>query len=290
MLLVLGASSLIQCGSSGASPGFNQVDAGVDAHGGADAGSAGTKHPGHDASLDAPRLIQTDTSTPGDASACTQLSIGILGGPGANPSSDFQAWLVSAGTSVQRIQNVAPAPTLTAATLAPFDVVILDWLTRDYTPAEAAIFASFVSARGGVVSMSGYSGDTTSDWHANTLLAPLELAYTGALLSGPVTDFAVHPITAGLTSVTFEGGYAIADLGGAASSRTPIGFLPGLGDSGIVPVAYAVEMSMGRAFVWGDEWIEFDSEWSMIPEIKQLWIQAFAWIAPANKCKLAPPK
>ena len=42
----------------------------------------------------------------------------------------------------------------------------------------------------------------------------------------------------------------------------------------------------GRAFVWGDEWIEYDSEWSSMPRIPELWLQVFAWIAPANRCML----
>jgi hypothetical protein len=223
---------------------------------------------------------------------CQHLNIGILGNHGSNASSNFQSWLVSAGTSVQRIQTTAPTPAITAATLQPFDVVILDWLTRDYSAAEASVLAAFVSAGGGLVSMSGYDGVTTDDWHANSLLAPIALAYTGQLLNPPgaevpVTDFASHPITAGLTSVSFKGGYAIADLGGSASSRTPIAFLPDPSGSGVLPVGFAVQMSKGRAFVWGDEWISFDSEWSTIPQIKQLWVQVFAWISP-NTCPITP--
>ena len=117
------------------------------------------------------------------------------------------------------------------------------------------------------------------------LLDPLEISYSGALLSGPVTDLAPHPITAGLTSVVFKGGYALSELGGDASTRTPSAFLPAAG--GDVNVGYAIQMGSGRAFVWGDEWIEFTSEESMFPP--QLWVQAFEWISPANKCALMPP-
>jgi hypothetical protein len=113
---------------------------------------------------------------------------------------------------------------------------------------------------GGVVSMTGYDGNPTDDWHANSLLAPLQVAYGGALLSGPVTSFVSHPITVGLTSVTFAGGYAISDLGGAGSTRTPVAFLNPNG--GTVNAGVAIQMGAGHAFVWGDEWIEFDSETS----------------------------
>jgi hypothetical protein len=215
---------------------------------------------------------------------CTQLEIGILGNPGADTSSDFQQWLVTSGAGVQRIQTTPDEP-VTTTTLQPFDVVVLDRLTRDYTPSEAATFAAWVAAGGGVVSMSGYDGVTTDDWHANSLLAPLEVAYSGPLLSGPVTDLATHPITAGLTSVVFEGGYAVSDLGGHASTRTPLASLPAAG--GNVNVGYAIQMGAGRAFVWGDEWIEFTAKESLFPP--QLWVQAFGWISPANRCSLTPP-
>jgi hypothetical protein len=221
----------------------------------------------------------------GDADAeCMQLDIGIFGNPGAYDSStDFEQWLIRSGAGVQRIQTT-PGEPVTAATLQPFDVAVLDWLTRDYTASEAATFAAWVAAGGGVMSMTGYN-NTIGDWHANSLLAPLEIAYSGPLLSGPVTDFATHPITAGITSVVFEGGYAISDLGGHASARTPIAFLPAAGDD--VNVGYEIRMGAGRAFVWGDEWIEFLSMGSTFPP--QLWVQAFAWISPANKCVLTPP-
>src|SRR6185503_8752201 len=110
----------------------------------------------------------------GDAdAACTQLDIGIFGNPGAYSSSDFEQWLVMSGAGVQRIQTT-PGEPVTAATLEPFDVVVLDWLTRDYTTSEAATFAAWVAAGGGVASMSGWDNVTTDDWHANSLLAPLE--------------------------------------------------------------------------------------------------------------------
>jgi hypothetical protein len=294
----IGAAVLLGCGSGG--HGGAGAGTSTSSHGGSSTGGAGGSGAGGsgggggtagadggplDAGSDGALFI--DAGSLDAAGACTHLNIGIFGNPGSNPSSNFQTWLVMSGTSVQRIQTTTTEP-LTAATMQPFDVIVLDWLTRDYTPAEAALFASWIAGGGGVVSMSGYDGVTADDWHANSLLAPLQLGYSGPLLSGPVTSFATHPITAGLTSVTFEGGYAISDLGGTASTRTPIAFLPS--GSATVNVGVAVQMAEGRAFVWGDEWIEFDSEWSTQPQIKQLWVQVFGWISPANKCALNPPQ
>jgi hypothetical protein len=45
-------------------------------------------------------------------------------------------------------------------------------------------------------------------------------------------------------------------------------------------------MGAGHGFVWGDEWIEFDSEWSAMPQIPQLWLQVFTWISPPSRCML----
>lgn len=222
-----------------------------------------------------------------EASAgCARLNIGIFGKQGANNSSNFEQWLTRAGTSVQRIQTTPDEP-VTAATLAPFDVIILDCLTREYTTDEATSFATWVSAGGGVAALSGYYDSTDIDWHANSLLAPLGVAFQGDRVWGPVTSFATHPITQGLTSVTFTGGYPVADLGGSAGTREPIGFIP---HTPPVPTAFAVQMGSGRAFVWGDEWIEFDSEWTAIPQIPQLWVQVFSWLAPKTTCQLKPPK
>ena len=259
-------------GSGGATArGGNVGSGGVSSSGSGGAASGeGGFHPG------------TDAGTGDGDAGCAHLNIGILGNPGSNPSSNFQIWLEARGTTVQRIQTTADVP-LTAPDLAVFDVVVLDLLPRDYTADEAAIFAEWVSAGGGFASMSGYEDDTTQDWHANSLLAPLGLAYALPRSWGPVTQFAAHPITTGLTSVTFTGGYLVSDLGGNASTRTPIAFLPGTPAN---VVGYAVQMGAGRGFVWGDEWIEFDSEWSAMPQIPQLWLQVFNWVSPASRCML----
>ena len=241
-----------------------------------------------DADVDASDAAPSDASDSGptfgdakvpDAGGCTTLNIGILGNPGSDTSANFQKWLVAAGTSVTRIETQSTDPPITSGTIAGFDVVILDWLARDYTSNEASVIQARIAAGGGLIAMSGYNG-TSTDFRANVLLAPLSVAYTGGLLNGPVTTFATHPITQGLTSVTFNGGYAVGDLGGGSSTRTPIAFI------GTPAVAQAIQLGSGRAFVFGDEWIEFDSEWSAMPQIPLLWLQVFNWISPPSRCML----
>ena len=242
--------------------------------GGHAAGSTGGTSPVPDGGV----LVVNDAS-----STCTRLNIGIIGNPGSNPSSNFQSWLEARGTTVQRIQTTADVP-LTTDALEPFDVVVIDFPARTFTADEAAIFAAWVNAGGGFAAMSGYHDDPSQDWRANPLLAPLGLAFAGDRIWGPVTMFADHPITAGLSSVTFTGGYPVAEVGSSSSTRTPIGFISANGNK--TPVAYAVTMGDGKGFVWGDEWIEFDSEWSSQPQIPRLWLQVFSWLAPGDRCML----
>ena len=267
-------------GALAASGGSGGASSASSSAGGVGVGGARNNGGGLNLDLDAGPLEQ-DAAT-----GCSHLNIGILGNPGSNNASNFEQWLMKSGTSVQRIQTTASEP-MTSATLQPFDVVVLDCLTRDYTADEARTFAAWVSAGGGLAAMSGYHDDTSIDWRANSLLAPLGVAYSGDRVWGPVMKFAPHAMTAGLTSVTFTGGYPVSDLGGVTSTRTPIAFIPGTPEK---TVGSAVQMGAGHAFVWGDEWIEFDSEWSAYPQIPQLWVQVFAWISPMTKCLLNPPK
>lgn len=226
-----------------------------------------------DASADDTGLpIFPDAATGDGAPKCNVLNIGILGNPGANPSSNFQTWLQNAGTTVKRIQT-APNVALTAQEIAPYNVIVLDWLAHDYTAPEAAIVKAFVEAGGGLISMTGYNG-TATDFRANALIGELGVTYGGGLVSGPVTTFVSHPITKGLTSITFAGGYVVSAPGSSTNVRTPIASIPA-GN-----VAWAIEASKGRAFVWGDEWIEFDSEWASMPPIPRFWQNSVEWASP----------
>jgi len=286
LLAVLALPACSSAGSDSADhPGLGSAgSANAPSSGGATSAANGGASAGNGLNLD----VDAGTTTPdqGGDTGCTRLNIGIFGNPGSNSSSNFEQWLTKAGTSVTRIQTTADEP-LTAATLQPFDVIVLDCLTRDYSADEAQSFAAWVSQGGGVAAMSGYHDDTTVDWHANSLLGLLGVAFSGERIWGPATSFAAHPITRGLSSVTFTGGYPVADLGGSSSTREAIAFIPSTPPK---PVAFAVQMGAGHAFAWGDEWIEFDSEWAALPEIPQLWVQVFAWMAPTNSCELKPLK
>lgn len=222
---------------------------------------------------------QIDDVDLGNDGICDCLRIGVLGTPGVNPSANFQAYLEARGTTVTRLHDSA-APDLDLATLQQFDVVLLDRLVRDYTAVEAQLLADWVASGGGVMSMTGYTGQQPDWGRPNSLLATIGLGYLGNnLLNGPVTNFVAHPITEGLTSVTFLGGFLVEETN-PSGVNTVVATL-GTGSAGTVQ-----QRDLGRVFVWGDEWIEFDSEWSSLPEIQQLWVNILAWLGPQNTCQL----
>lgn len=208
------------------------------------------------------------------------LHILLLGAPGLRSSSNFQAWLTAQGTMVMRRDDTSPPDTVTAALLAGYDVVVLDRLLRSYSAAESDVLRDYVAAGGGLISMTGYDGSADRP-QSNSALVSLGVEYLPGLQDGPITRFVTHPTTAGLSSVTFAGGYYVGELAGATgATNTVVATFPPVGDGGLGPTAgLAQERGIGRAWIWGDEWIEFDSEWTTMPEISTLWANVLGWVS-----------
>jgi hypothetical protein len=43
-----------------------------------------------------------------------------------------------------------------------------------------------------------------------------------------------------------------------------------------VPVGVALELSSGRIYLWGDEWVSGDAAWTS--DCETFWLDAFAWL------------
>jgi hypothetical protein len=222
-----------------------------------------------------------DVDAGGDG-VCDCLRIGIIGLPGSNPSSNFQSWLEALGTTVQRVNKV-PDEAFDAALLASFDVAVFDRLVRPYTDEEATALATWVSKGGGFVTMTGYTGSPAPDFYPNVLLAPYGLAYGGALSSATADTFFPHPVTEGISSVTFLGGFVVTDTPVAGSKNTA------LAANAAGTISFATEHGAGRGVVWGDEWIEYDSEWQKLPQIQKLWVNIMSWVGPQDHCVVGKP-
>jgi len=211
---------------------------------------------------------------------CDCLDIALFGNKGANPAAQFEMWLEAQGTQVDRIQldNTPLTPQL----VDKYDIIILDRLVRSYTPGEATVMQDWVLAGGGLMSMTGYTGAPPDVTYPNSLISPMGLTYNNSkgIISGPVTQWVPHPVSKDITSVTFLGGFYIDLVDDGIGQNTIVATLPA------GPVAVAQVRKDGKLFIWGDEWIEFDSEWQNIPQIKQLWANILSYLSPANFCSI----
>ena len=224
---------------------------------------------------------QIDDVDVGMDGICDCLNIALVGNQGANPSAEFQAWLEAQGTQVDRI-STNPNELLDKATLNKYDIIVLDYLVRGYTPDEAMTTQTWVEAGGGLMAMTGFTNQQFAADRPNTLIKPMGLSYNTSkgFFSGPVTQFVAHPITMGLTSISFFGGLYIDIVQDGVGVNKTIMTLP----QG--PVGVVQERKNGRLFIFGDEWVEFDSEWKNIPQIKQFWVQTLSYLGPKESCQV----
>jgi hypothetical protein len=200
------------------------------------------------------------------------LAILLIGAPGQFSSSNFQVWLEEQGAAtVSRIHESGTAAALTNADLQAFDIAILDNLIRDYTPEESEVLSQWVRSGRGLMSLNGHTG-VSDRTRGNSLLLELGVEHVAELRSATVTTFHAHPLTTGLTSLTFSGGYRLGNLPSGEGSVVVAEITDGA-------VGLALVRGSGRAFVWGDEWVEFDSEWQSLPEVKTFWINALSWLS-----------
>lgn len=221
-------------------------------------------------------VIPDDEEPPSNDDVC---SVAILGDPGSNPSANFAAWLGERGPVVERFESVTALPALTAAELSRFDVVFLDWLAPDTSVGiSPSDLGSWVMAGGRLVALSGYGDYPEALAVQNDLLLPLSVGFdTTGPIWGPVTQFVPHSITTGLTSLTFIGGRSISHLPDDEVLMT-------VGDPADA-VCVIGQRGSGKVFLFGDEWITYDSEWSAEPEIEQFWVNVFSWL---GDCDITP--
>ena len=121
---------------------------------------------------------QAVACTNGDECICATLTVAVIGTPGdwgaaSNSSAQdsdtaFQDWLNSSSAGTAKVDNYKAKPTLTPDFLAGYNVIILaglgtdsnvgPWWTFDAT--EISAVADWVTNKGGgLISLSGYSGD-----------------------------------------------------------------------------------------------------------------------------------
>jgi hypothetical protein len=207
--------------------------------------------------------------------APTGPRIAFFGSAGSYDEDSLMAFLHAYPAEVTR--DEANASRVTAAALAAYDVVVLDALARSFDADEAATFAAWIRRGGAVLSLTGFVKDDSTWQKPNSLLADLPVQYTAPFIPGAtdhgdscpggVTEFTASPLTAGLRTLPFCGGYGVSVGDGAITIATIQG----------AAVAGASAYGSGRVYLWGDEWVEYSSTWPS-SDVQTFWQNAIDWL------------
>lgn len=217
---------------------------------------------------------------------CDCLLLATLGAPGEWGEGDvFDDWLDS------RSDNGAAHlgdQELTAELLDGYQVVVIqDLRGREYSSAEVEVLEAWVAGGGGLMTLIGY-GSPDERTNVNQLLDPLGVSYgetqilaKDGSVTRPVTNWFEHPTTEGVTRIGVDNGYPVLGAGTVIAEE----------DEHVV--ARAVVHSEGRAFVWGDEWITYNSEWegdaAADYQVERLWVSVIKWLTPVSECQVPIP-
>lgn len=217
---------------------------------------------------------------------CDCLRIATLGEPGEwGAGNVFSSWLDA--RSALGAQHLGDSE-LTAASLADHQVIIVQNVSeigREYTDAEVAAFRAWIEAGGGAMTLIGFA-DPDERTNVNRLLSPFDIQYGseqilqrqgGATI--PVTGWMTHATTDGISQIGVDNGYPVT--GGATLLATEDAH----------DLARAAQAGAGHVFVWGDEWITYDSEWNDRPEyqVELFWVNILKWLSPQDECQVAIP-
>jgi hypothetical protein len=194
--------------------------------------------------------------------------ITILGVKGTLPNTMHDAWITSVA---QNRSAITGNTTIDDAALANTEVILLLDPQKTYSAAESEAIANVVKRGGGLLATTGYGPATDLDLFNAALLAFGTQSLDLANNQTPVTDFASHPITAGVTSLPFMGGNKIVTT---VPSATTIARFNG------VDVATAFDFESGRVAVWGDDWVASDLAWDA--NTLRYWDNALAWVWPTQ--------
>lgn len=267
--------------------------------------------------------------TEGADCTCPTLTVAVLGKPGkwgANPAGDsdtaFQEWLDSSSAGTAAAHVYASKPTLTSDFLAQYDVIILASLSEDssagpfwsFDDAEVAAFRDWVENQGGgVIALTGYSGDSAEAKPTNQLLAFSGVTYkadgawavcsdwticgcagSSTLSTWVKTDPVIADLSNNVTTIGFENGRPINVPTDAHVVAT------GQSNAGSENVIVGKLTGTGRVLVYGDEWITYTSQWTgagvdpskctegyypqEIYQTAQFWFNMIKWVQPRATC------
>jgi|GEM_PF-449472 len=183
------------------------------------------------------------------------VRVRFMGAPqvhGTSSEAELMALVTSeTGLSPVRIQGNTSAPTLAATDLVGTDVLVIESLLRDYSEPETQVVADWVAGGHGLIVLNGFTSDGA---RAQSFVKSYAVTF-GALIqpttAAYVSTFAVHPLTAAVSSLYFFGGFPMT-----TSDPTAVQFA----SIGLTAVGLALTHGNGRVAVWGDDWIVLSEE------------------------------
>jgi hypothetical protein len=284
-------------------------------NGGGASGSGGTIDLGTpEGSTDAkaPRAQRCD-----DAGRCTCFNIASIGMPG---DTGFQGTdNTSAFTNYLNMESSASVdmyemkPTLNAAFLDQYDVLIIQWLADSesggtgsgywtFSSDELAALKTWVQAGGGIITLSGYDASTQEVVPLNQLVqAVTDMSYGTADVLGTVStsNYCLgesDPLGGWIQSTPI--GKHIDEVG--AFHGRPVN--PGTATvdctDGTYVYAAHEDVGMGHVFSYTDEWVTYTSQWfgidagascvdasaATVYQVPQFWYNAISYASQATQC------
>jgi hypothetical protein len=303
----------VACSASSNSSGAAHNNSNDSSNGGTGSTSATGSQPGYVAS-DASNANGGSSSgdgqvvpcTNGDDCICPTLTVAVIGtrgqwGASSNPNGEdpdtaFQDWLNSSSAGTARADNYTTKPTLTPDFLAGYNVIIFAGAGDNsnvgpwwkYDQAEVDAVADWVTnKKGGLITLTGYTGDPGEVDAKNALLAfsgvaynkdgviPLctlvdatnnELCWCSGGNARPVidwnrTDPVVDKLSLGVTMIGLDNGHSInapanAHVAATATAKNNDG------TTTTYNVMVGEIVGEGRVLAYSDEWITYTSEWN----------------------------
>ena len=264
--------------------------------------------------------------TDGVGCTCPPLNVAVMGKPGkwgANPNGDsdtaLQEWLNSSSAGTAKVVNYASKPALTPDVLAPYNVIILASLSDDsntgpfwsFDTSEIAAFQAWVEDGGGVITLTGYSGDGGEIKPVNQLVGFSGITYNpdglyadcpnwsicGCAHSNPITTWnRTDPVIANLSnSITMVG----LDNGRSINAPADAHVAATIGAKNAL---VGKLVGKGHVLVYADEWITYTSQWNgegnpsasdpsckgFLPQdtyqTAQFWYNMIKWSQPSATC------
>ena len=238
--------------------------------------------------------IIDDVDAEGDG-VCDCLNIATIGqiGPWSNGGNVFKNWLDA--RSPQRAVELGDQ-VLTDELLSKLQVIVVLYAAtfevngnnnqavpahHAFSDAEVAAFQRWVERGGGVMTTTGYTSDEAREnMNVNRLLAPFGIGYSDTKLDvdGYIRNWSSHPLSSGVMNINTMNGVEPTTTTGVTVAR----------DQANHVALQASEAKLGHVVVWGDEWITYDSQWTMVQDqqVERLWLNIFKWLSPAKVCQV----